>query len=576
MEDAIELVFIPAPAMGHLVSAVGAAKLLLQARPQLSVTVLIMKLPFAPDSNINSYIDSLLADDKDNSRLKLIPLPEPEKKGHTDMASIFRVFFDSQKTNVRECVNEMLASVGVRRRLAGFVVDTFCSTMMDVADEFGVPTYVFYPSGAAMLGLHLHLQSLDDDHALEFKDSDLHLNISTYSKPFPVNLLPNVVLDNTNGFLDCGRRIRRAKGIIVNTFFDLEQHALESLFKDKNAPPVYPVGPILNLNGHYSKNRESEKQILMKWLDDQPVSSVVFLCFGSGGTFLEAQVKEIAYALERSGQRFLWALRKPPCAGSLVPTEYTNPEEVLPEGFLERTQSIGKVIGWAPQSKVLAHPSVGGFVSHCGWNSILESIWFGIPMATWPMCADQHGNAFQLIREIGMAVEVKMDYKIDSKDPKTNVLIVPEIVNAKEIEFGITSLMDYSTSNSVRTKAKEVKEKSRKALKEVGRAPALHLVIRAQAGRVLRMDRRRSRGLLVEGHDGIGERTVYGGSVKIEGFLLRNQCHYHLPHKTDQQLQIRLATMADRPPLTEFISSPKEAVIAGSDIASPTSFGTSG
>nr|GMC92465.1 anthocyanidin 3-O-glucosyltransferase 2-like [Ipomoea batatas]GME19381.1 anthocyanidin 3-O-glucosyltransferase 2-like [Ipomoea batatas] len=446
MEDnAIELVFIPAPAMGHLVSAVGTAKLLLQARPQLSVTVLIMKLPFAPDSNINSYIDSLLADDddKDNSRLKLIPLPEEADalKGHTDMASIFRVFLDSQKTKVRECVNEMLDSVGVRRRLAGFVVDILCTTMMDVADEFG---------------------SLNDDHALEFKDSDPHLNISTYSKPFPVNLLPNV------GIWDCAKRISQAKGIIVNTFFDLEEYALESLSKDKSVPPVYPVGPILNLNGYYNKNRESERQILMKWLDDQPASSVVFLCFGSGGTFLEPQVKEIAYALESSGQRFLWALRKPPCPGSLVPTEYTNPEEVLPEGFLERTQNIGKVIGWAPQTEVLAHPSVGGFVSHCGWNSILESIWFRIPIATWPMCVDQHANAFQLVKEIGMAVEVTMDYKIDSKDPKTNFLIVPKIVNAKEIEFGITSLMEHSTSNSIRTKAKEVKEKSRKALEEGG------------------------------------------------------------------------------------------------------------
>nr|GLL47002.1 anthocyanidin 3-O-glucosyltransferase 2-like [Ipomoea trifida] len=366
-------------------------------------------------------------------RLKLIPLPEEADalKGHTDMASIFLVFLDSQKTKVRECVNEMLASVGVRRRLlAGFVVDMIlCSTMMDVADEFGVPTY--------------------------FKDSDPHLNISTYSKPFPVNLLPYFLLDNTNGIWDCAERISQAKGIIVNTFFDLEEYALESLSNDKSVPPVYPVGPILNLNSYYNKNRESERQILVKWLDDQPASSVVFLCFGSGGTFPEPQVKEIAYALESSGQRFLWALRKPPCPGSLVPTEYTNPEEVLPEGFLERTQNIGKVIGWAPQTEVLAHPSVGGFVSHCGWNSILESIWFGIPIATWPMCVDQHANAFQLVREIGMAVEVTMDYKIDSKDPKTNFLIFPEIVNAKEIEFGITSLMDHSTSNSIRTKAKK-------------------------------------------------------------------------------------------------------------------------
>nr|GMC97909.1 anthocyanidin 3-O-glucosyltransferase 2-like [Ipomoea batatas] len=106
---------------------------------------------------------------------------------------------------------------------------------------------------------------------------------------------------------------------------------------------------------------------------------VVFLCFGSVATFPESQLKEIAYALESSGQRFLWTLRKPPGPGSIIATEYSNLEEVLPEGFLERAKNIGKIIGWAPQTAVLAHPAVGGFVSHCGWNSALESIWFGVP-----------------------------------------------------------------------------------------------------------------------------------------------------------------------------------------------------
>nr|GME07918.1 anthocyanidin 3-O-glucosyltransferase 2-like [Ipomoea batatas] len=324
------------------------------------------------------------------------------------------------------CVNEIITHKSRGRgRLAGFVVDIFFTSVMDVADEFGVPTYVLYVAGAATLGLHLHFQSLKDHHHGTLHDfiKEDYLNVPTYINPFPLNLLPTFVLNTTDGILDYARQFRRAKGIIANTFF------------------------------------ESHDQIF-EWLDDQPPSSVVFLCFGSTGTFPEPQVKEIAYALERSGQRFLWALRKQPSPGSssVVLTEYTNLEEVLPEGFLEKTKSIGKIIGWTPQSAILAHPAVGGFVSHCGWNSILESCWFGVPIGTWPMSAEQPENAFQLVREIGMAVEIKMDYRTDLRD----------IVSANEIEIGITNLMDDSTAKSIRIKAKEIKEKSRKALEEGG------------------------------------------------------------------------------------------------------------
>ncbi|KAK8598591.1 hypothetical protein V6N13_094556 [Hibiscus sabdariffa] len=146
---------------------------------------------------------------------------------------------------------------------------------------------------------------------------------------------------------------------------------------------------------------------------------VVFLCFGSMGSFKAPQVKDIALGLERSGLRFLWSLRVPP--------PHNDASEMLPEGFLERVQGRGMICDWAPQLKVLAHKAIGGFISHCGWNSIIESLWFGVPIATWPMCAEQQLNAFKMAKELGLAVEMRLDYRTYSD----------ELVMADEIEKAV-------------------------------------------------------------------------------------------------------------------------------------------
>ncbi|KAG8387079.1 hypothetical protein BUALT_Bualt03G0216000 [Buddleja alternifolia] len=255
--------------------------------------------------------------------------------------------------------------------------------------------------------------------------------------------------------MDIPRRFREAKGIIINTFVEFESHAIASLSDDKRIPPVYPVGPVLHAWGEEVDQTKHKYEEIIAWLDGQPDSSVVFLCFGSSGCFEGDQVKEIAVALERSGCQFLWSLRKPPPKEKMeFAGEYENAEEVLPEGFLDRTVGVGKVIGWAPQMAILSHLAVGGFISHCGWNSTLESIWCGVPMAVWPLAAEQQANAFQLVKDFEMAVEIKMDYRKDSD----------VIVGAEKIERAIKELMD--PDNDIRVKVRALKEKSRITLTE--------------------------------------------------------------------------------------------------------------
>lgn len=123
------------------------------------------------------------------------------------------------------------------------------------------------------------------------------------------------------------------------------------------------------------------------------------------------------------------------------------------------------MIGWAPQVEVLAHPSVGGFVTHCGWNSTLESLWFGVPTAAWPLYAEQQLNAFGMVVEHGMAVEVKMDYRKDvAAETK-------EVVGAEVIGRAIRRLMEDGGGNKrMKEKVREMSGRSRKALEEGGSA----------------------------------------------------------------------------------------------------------
>ena len=444
-----ELVFIPSPGIGHIAATVEIAKLLTQRDPRFSITIFIIKFPFWSD-------DSAMTSDSDSIRFVTLP-PVEVSPGAAEPFLLISEFLKAQVPLLRDAVHELTRSNSVR--LAGFVIDMFCTSMIDVADEFGVPSYLFFTSSAAFLGFKFHLQFLHDHEGLdinEFKNSDAELQVPSFANLVPGKVFPSVMFDQEGGGTEMSlyhtRRFRQVKGIMVNTFVELESHAIRS-FSGSTVPQVYPVGPLLNTQGASVGGQDA--RTVMSWLDDQPPSSVVFLCFGSMGSFGGDQVKEIAHGLERSGYRFLWSLRQPPPNGKIEsPRNYANVGEVLPKGFLHRTAKIGKVIGWAPQVAILAHSAVGGF--DCGWNSTLENIYYGVPVATWPMFAEQRINAFQMVKDLGLAVKIKMHYNKDSS----------YVVSAQEIDIGLKNLMNID--NEVRKKREEMKKISRKVMIEGG------------------------------------------------------------------------------------------------------------
>ncbi|GMH06713.1 hypothetical protein Nepgr_008553 [Nepenthes gracilis] len=453
-----ELIFIPLPGMGHLIPAVAMAKRLVERDERICITILVIDLPLFLNT-LSTH--SLESDAWNESRISFIHLPQLEKPLDTSSRELVQQMIRDYRPIVKQIVKDRVMKLDSGCQLAGFVVDLFCTAMVDVANELDVPYYVFFTSGAALLCLLFHFQSLRENqgvHVSEFKDPISELDIPGFRNRVPRKFLPSRIRDKDGGstvILDHGKRSREAKGLLINTFMELESHAIHTLSNDDSLPLVYPVGPVINLKPHRDGG-EGDKDSIMAWLDDQPPSSVVFLCFGSMGSFSEEQVREIAHGLERSGHRFLWSVRRPPTADEKVgaPREYENLEKVLPDGFLDRTAGIGIVIGWAPQVAILSHPAVGGFVSHCGWNSTLESVWFGVPIAAWPMYAEQQMNAFHLVKELGLAIEIQMDYRWDNEKKSSNVL-----VEAEEVEKGLRKVMDME--NEVRSKVKEMSELTR-------------------------------------------------------------------------------------------------------------------
>ncbi|KAJ8621576.1 hypothetical protein MRB53_030105 [Persea americana] len=313
---------------------------------------------------------------------------------------------------------------------------------------------------ASCLSTFLHFPTLQRLNPASFKDlQDTPLHFPGLP-PVPASAMPlpllNRNLETYNGFLNLVEAFAKADGILINTFGALEPRAIQAIsdgscLPDAPTPPIYCIGPLI------AKEKGEGGSECLHWLGSQPSRSVVFLCFGSLGLFSAAQLIEIAVGLERSGQRFLWVVRSPPSEDPtkrfLLPPPEPDLEALLPDGFLERTKGRGLVVkSWAPQMAVLSHDSVGGFVTHCGWNSVLEALWTGVPMAAWPLYAEQQLNRVVLVEEMGLAMPMEGAEK--------------GWVMAEEVERRLRGLMESKEGKVLRERMAETREKAMAALGE--------------------------------------------------------------------------------------------------------------
>lgn len=235
----------------------------------------------------------------------------------------------------------------------------------------------------------------------------------------------------------------------MNSFQCLEPETLEAVNNggvlSHCLPRILPIGPL------ELYEVKTEKGQYMTWLDSQPAESVVYVSFGSRTAMSREQIREISKGLERSGHRFLWVIKS-----SKVDTEDKNQlKDLLGDSFLERTKNKGKAVkGWVSQPEILEHPSVGAFVSHCGWNSVIEAARRGVPVVAWPQHGDQRVNA-EVVERGGLGIwERKWGWGGDK-----------ELVCGEEIEKKIREVMG---DEKLRKMAKKVAEEAKKAAETGG------------------------------------------------------------------------------------------------------------
>jgi len=401
-------VLVASPGAGHLNPIAELARRLVARLGLAATLVTFTGLSAAgPDAHAAAALSSLRDAGVGTAVLPPVPLGDLPAGARVETA-LFELIARSVPR-----LRALLRDIGSAAPLAALVPDLFAAAVLPLAAEHGVPGYLFFPSNLTALALMRYAVELNDGTA-----SSEHRDLPDVLR------LPGGVLqrrdDYADGFknskepvyahlIEEGRRYRAADGFLVNTFYDMEPGNAEELrqaAERSTFPPAYPVGPLIR-----PISDEDAVSPCIEWLDRQPTGSVVYVSFGSAGSLSVEQTAELAAGLEDSGHRFLWVVRTPSLDGIDFAmftghgSDKDDPLAWLPEGFVQRTSGRGlAVAAWAPQVRVLSHPATAAFVSHCGWNSTLESVASGVPMVAWPLHAEQRTNAAVLSESVGVAL----------------------------------------------------------------------------------------------------------------------------------------------------------------------------
>ncbi|XP_059652913.1 abscisate beta-glucosyltransferase-like [Cornus florida] len=449
----LEMFFFPFVGGGHLIPMIDLARLFASH----GVKATILAIP-----NDAVVFHKVINRDKSSGHdIHLHTLQPPPGEQLTTISSVDMSAPPFTDTSI---LQEPLKQLLLRCRPDCLVTDTFHRWIPDVVDAIGVPRVIFN-------GNCCFARVCEDI----IKKHEPHLKVGSDSEPFVLEGLPDRIeltssqlpIFTRRGTEFPGKSMRADQNSfaqVINSFYELEP-AYVDYFRNVMGKKAYLIGPVSLCNRNVAdkaergQNSAIDEQSCLKWLDSKTPNSVIYVSFGSLVRLKPTQLHEIAYGLESSDHSFIWVI------GKIMESNEKSDKNWLPDAFEQRMMETQKgliIKGWAPQLLILEHEAVGGFMTHCGWNSTLECVCAGVPMVTWPLSADQFYNE-KLVTEV-----LRIGVRVGSLEWASWNMERKEVVGREKVEAAVRRLMGGGETPEMRRRAKELAEKARRAVEEGG------------------------------------------------------------------------------------------------------------
>lgn len=452
--DQLHILFFPHNSLGHLIPTFDLARSFCAHRVKSTV----ITTPF----NASLFAESIHRDQQNGMdiTLRTIDFPSSETqlpKGCQNLNNVASAQMALTYYNHIKLLQQPLAELLEEYRPSCLVADVMFPWATEVAKRFEIPRLIFHGTSLFAICAYYSVRT-HEPHRSVVSDNEPFLLPGLPDKVEMTRLqLPNYVRERVENEMtkmidESVEAEETSYGVVANSFYELEPAYFQH-YRNVLGRRVWQVGPVSVCNrgvedrAHRGGKSSIAVDDCLKWLDSKNPNSVIFLCFGSMFKFSASQLQEALMGLEDSGQYFILVVNQS--------CEEKRPEELNFKGK-------GLIVrGWAPQVLILEHEAIGGFVTHCGWNSTLEAVAAGKPMVTWPLFAEQFFNEKLVtdVLKIGVPVGARECSRWNSERKY--------LVRREEIKAAVIRVLVGEEGEAIRGRATMLGEMARKAV-EIG------------------------------------------------------------------------------------------------------------